>query len=364
MNTTGSLPRHALPGVTPPAISVVICTYNRADLLRAAIDHVLRQADPDTPPFELLVVDNNSTDGTREIVEHAGARDSRVRYIVEPRQGLSHARNAGIAAARAPILTFTDDDVRVGPGWVAAISRAFARYPGVSAVGGKVLPLWPATPPAWLTAAHWGPLALVDYGARPVRVDAANPLCLVGANLSVVRSAFESIGVFSADVQRVRDNVGSSEDHEFLLRLYGAGHFGIYDPGIVIHAAVQRDRLERAYHRRWHTGHGHFQALMRPEYLERSTAGRLFDVPVHMYRSAVADAAGWVAATMRGNAAAAFEREMRLRFFIGFAATRRRQFLSLPRDQRRLQWRGLARDLAGRFAGAAGASAADPGVRR
>ena len=98
----------------------------------------------------------------------------------ETKQGLSHARNAGIAAARAPIIAFTDDDVRVGPDWLAAIMRTVRAYPGVSVVGGKVLPIWPAPPPPWLTPEHWGPLALVDYGEQPVRVDADNPLCLVG----------------------------------------------------------------------------------------------------------------------------------------------------------------------------------------
>lgn len=321
-----------------PAISVVISTYNRADLLAEAIDHVLGQQDPDTPRFELLVVDNNSTDRTRTVVAAAEARDGRARYIFEPNQGLSHARNAGIAAARAPILTFTDDDVRVGPGWVAAIARTFRDYPGVSAVGGKVLPLWPAPPPPWLTRAGWGPLALVDHGDDPVRVDASNPLCLVGANLAVSRRAFELVGGFSTVVQRVTDTVGSMEDDEFLQRLFRAGCFGVYDPRIVIHAAVQRERLDRAYHRQWHTGHGHFHALVRPQYLERSNAGRLLDVPAHMYRAAMTDAFGWVRAKLRGDDAEAFARELRLRFFDGFLRTRRRQSREVPLSVRSVQW--------------------------
>jgi glucosyl-dolichyl phosphate glucuronosyltransferase len=351
-------------GADAPVVSVVICTYNRADLLPAAINDVLAQNDPQTPPFELLVVDNNSTDATRAVVERAGARDERVRYLREPQQGLSHARNAGIAAAGAPVIAFTDDDVRVGPDWLSTIMRTVLANPGVSVVGGKVLPVWPAPPPRWLTADHWGPLALVDYGEHPVRVDAGNPLCLVGANLAIVRRAFDLVGGFAADVQRVRDSVGSSEDHEFLLRLFGAGEFGIYDPRIVIHADVQPNRLERAYHRRWHTGHGHFHALMRPEYLERSDTGRLFDVPAHMYRSAARDGAGWALAKLRRDDADAFSREMRLRFFTGFFRTRRRQFLTLPREARRLQWRNLARGVLGRRGTSAAESAVAPEGQR
>ena len=363
MSTAGSPSDSARAGAQAPVISVVICTYNRADLLPAALEDVLAQNHPQTPPFELLVVDNNSTDSTRAVVERAETRDGRVRYLRETKQGLSHARNAGIAVARAPLIAFTDDDVRVGPDWLATIMRTVRAYPGVSVVGGKVLPIWPAPPPPWLTPEHWGPLALVDYGEQPVRVDAGNPLCLVGANLAIVRSAFDRVGGFAADVQRVRDSVGSSEDHEFLLRLFGVGGFGIYDPAIVIHADVQPDRLERAYHRRWHTGHGHFHAVMRPEYLERSRTGRLFDVPAHMYRSAVRDAAGWAKARLRRDDADAFAREVRLRFFKGFFGTRRRQFHALPRDQRRLQWRDLARSLFGRRTGTAGESAVAPEAR-
>jgi glucosyl-dolichyl phosphate glucuronosyltransferase len=363
MSTRGSAGHSRCGGPQPPSVSVVICTYNRADLLPAALEDVLAQNDPQTPAFELLVVDNNSTDSTRAVVERAEARDGRVRYLRETKQGLSHARNAGIAAACAPVIAFTDDDVRVGPDWLSTIMRTMREYPGVSVVGGKVLPVWPAPPPPWLTAEHWAPLALVDYGEQPVRVDAGNPLCLVGANLAIVRSAFDLVGTFAANVQRVRDTVGSSEDHEFLLRLFGAGGFGIYDPAIVIHANVQPDRLERGYHRRWHRGHGHFHAVMRPAYLERSNTGRLFDVPAHLYRTAVRDAVGWATAKLRRDDTAAFSREVRLRFFSGFFRTRRRQFVALPREQRRLQWRDLARGVFGRRTAAAGESAVAPEAR-
>jgi hypothetical protein len=204
----------------------------------------------------------------------------------------------------------------------------------------------------------------VDHGDRPVRVDADNPLCLVGANLAVARNVFDVIGGFAPEVQRVQDSVGSSEDDEFLLRLFRAGYFGVYDPQIVIHAAVQRDRLECAYHRRWHTGHGHFQAVMRPEYLERSRAGRLFDVPAHMYRAAALDAVEWVKAALRRHEAQAFEREMRLRFFTGFFTTRWKQFRRLPRRERRLQWRELAQRLVRRRHGATGPPTVTDGVHR
>ena len=98
-----------------------MCTYNRGELLENAIRSVLDQQEATTPPFEMIVVDNNSSDRTREIIERIAAVDHRVRYLFESKQGLSHARNAGIREARAPLIAFTDDDVRAEPYWLAAI---------------------------------------------------------------------------------------------------------------------------------------------------------------------------------------------------------------------------------------------------
>lgn len=309
-------------------------TYNRGGMLVDAVRSVLGQH-PATPPFELIVVDNNSMDATRAIVARFRRGDARVRYLFEAQQGLSYARNAGIRAARAPLLAFTDDDVRAEPGWVAAIVRAFAEHPEADLVGGRVLPIWPTAPPEWLTRSHWAPLALVDYGDVPVAVTVDHPICLVGANLALRRRAFDAVGLFATNLQRVRDGIGSLEDHEFMLRLLRIGRTGVYDPRISLHAEIQPNRLQRAYHRRWHTGHGHFHALLRSEHIEQTRVGTLGGVPAHLYRQALGDLIGWLRATATGASARAFEHELRLRFFSGFFGTRRREFLERPRHQRR-----------------------------
>ena len=118
---------------------------------------------PPTREYEVIVVDNNSTDDTRRS-STACRPVPALRTVVERKQGVSHARNAGIAAARAPIVAFFDDDVRVAPNWIETIIRVFADDPGTEVIGGKVLPDWAAPPPCWLTPAHWAPLALQDLG--------------------------------------------------------------------------------------------------------------------------------------------------------------------------------------------------------
>jgi glucosyl-dolichyl phosphate glucuronosyltransferase len=304
-----------------PDVSVVICTYNREAMLRGALDSVLSQVG--APSFELLVVDNNSTDHTSAIIADVSTQDPRVRQLRETRQGLSHARNCAIGAARGRLIAFTDDDVRAAPNWIASIVGAFDEHPGASVVGGRVLPSWPAGgPPSWLTRAHWTPLALVDYGPSAVRVSAERPLCLIGANMAFRREVFATVGLFEPSLQRVKNGIGSLEDHDFLLRCFAAGLFGFFDPRIVIHADVQPDRLTRAYHRGWHGGHGRFHARMRAPDVERSHAGTFLGVPAHIYRRAVGDFARWVGAIARGRRDEAFAHELKLRFVGGFLWTR------------------------------------------
>ena len=309
----------------------MLCTYNRAALLSGAAQSLLAQG-ASTPEFELLIVDNNSTDRTRELVEELTSGDARVRYVFEPQQGLSHARNAGIREARGPFVAFFDDDLLAPPDWVSAILRAFREFPEVDIVGGRLLPRWPVEPPRWLTADHWAPLALADHGDCPIIVTLERPVALVGAG-ACRREVFDAVGTFATDFQRVRDSIGSLEDHDFMLRVLRAGRKALYDPRITLTADVQPSRLDRDYHRRWHTGHGHFHALLRSEHLEQTSVGTLLGVPAHLYRQALGDCVNWVAARVSGDQTRAFLHEVRLRFFHGFFRTRVREFLT-----QRLRW--------------------------
>jgi glycosyltransferase involved in cell wall biosynthesis len=273
------------------------------------------------------VVDNNSTDNTREVVEAYRAQGRQnLSYSFEPRQGVSYARNTGIGLARAPIIAFADDDVRVARDWVANIKRAFDRHPEIDCIGGKVLPRWQTPPPAWLTRAHWMPLALLDYGDEPFLVGANKRLCLVSANLALRRELLAETGLFALDLQRVKDSIGSMEDTELLERIWQTGRQCLYAPDLMVTTEVPAERMTKRYHRRWHAGHGHFFAIMRAAEMERS-ASRWFDVPAHLYKQAIADAAAWLKYFLLGKGERAFTHETRVRFFAGFFRKRRRDFL-------------------------------------
>lgn len=308
------------------AISVVISTYNRGAVLPQALESVLNQ-DASDFVYEIIVVDNNSDDNTRAVIDSFLARGGReLRYVFEGRQGVSFGRNAGIAVARAPIIAFFDDDVFVPRDWLATIRKIMDQQPEVEYIGGKVLPEWTAPPPPWLTPANWSPLALVDYGPEPRYVSAENQLCLVGANLAVRRTLLESVGVFSPDLQRVKDTIGSMEDHELLLRAWRAGKRGLYTPDLVVRTGVPEVRMTKAYHRRWHSGHGLFCAMIRT--VEDGTAGdpaRLFGVPGFVYRQFVGELLKCTIAWLRRQPDLAFAHENKARFFASYITQGREQ---------------------------------------
>ncbi len=308
-----------------PDVSVVIPTYNRSAHLRRTLASVLSQRT--LRRFEVIVVDNNSTDDTSAEVERAIARGAAVRHLVERNQGVSYTRNAGIAVARAPILAFVDDDVRVDTVWIETICRTFEERPELDCIGGRVLPEWEGAPPAWLTRDHWAPLALLDLGDAPRPINTDNRQCLLTCNFACRRETFDQIGLFGTELQRVHDGIGSMEDHEWLIRFWDARHKGMYIPELHAVATVPLRRMTRNYHRRWHLGHGHYFALLREAEFEASKRRRLLDVPAHAYRAVIRNLVGWLGRACRGDMTGAFFFETRLRFLAGYFRTRVPQYL-------------------------------------
>ena len=309
------------PSVSELKVSVIIPTFNRADILPAAIESVLKQHSHD--PFELIVVDNNSSDGTKEAIDAYVKQSQNIRYLFEPLPGASRARNLGITCARADIVAFLDDDVRAGEGWIETIIDTFDRHPNVTFIGGKVLPDWCETPPEWLTRDHWSPLALVDYGDRPFYVTGDRPVCLVSANLAVRRSAFDKFGLFNDAFLRC-------EDHELEDRILYAGGRGLYVPTLSVHTTVPPARLLKAYHRRWHSERGIWLArlsVLNTGEESESNDQRLpelvlFEVPASIYRQLMTNFWNWLRSAAVQNEDSGFKYETKFRYFRSFIKER------------------------------------------
>jgi glycosyltransferase involved in cell wall biosynthesis len=312
-----------------PVVSVVICTFNRAASLRAALASLRDQAAP-SDAYEVIVVDNNSTDETPAVIAEA-ARVAPVTHVREPLQGLSFARNRGIHISRGELIAFTDDDVRPAADWVQTICRISAERPDIGWFGGRVLPVWSTAAPAWLDATCWAPLALLDFGPSRIELGRDEARSAIGANLVIRRSSFVTAGTFAPDVQRVRDGIGSTEDHELQARMARHGLSGLYEPALIVHSPVDARRMTRQYHRRWHAGHGRFFAVMRDASFERSSRGRILDVPGHVYRALANAAVQWMAASLMLHRAAAFRHELHARFLAAYTRERIRGRLASMR---------------------------------
>jgi glucosyl-dolichyl phosphate glucuronosyltransferase len=314
----------ATPGGTAPAegvdITALVCVYNGVPVIEESIGSILAQRTDGLFSFEVLAIDNNSTDGTPALLQklevaHGGA----LRVMKEGRQGKSYALNTGLQAARGQIVSVIDDDEILPANWLAKIWEAFDGYPDAAFVGGKVLPIWPGPVPPWVTTEHWSPLAICDYGNAPRRIDRNTPLCLLAGSFR--RSDLLAVGGYREDLGIRPGQLGSVEDDDVYKRLIDSGRQGIYLPGIMLSHKIERQRLTKQYHRRWHQGHGRYYAQMRLPSHEASH-WPLLGVPGHAWRQAAVDARGWLACTFGRDQSRAFSHESRLHFFFGFVRNR------------------------------------------
>jgi glycosyltransferase involved in cell wall biosynthesis len=206
--------------------TVLICTFNRAVDLGEALASVLAQDTGGRFNYEVVVVDNNSTDDTRNVVQALIAQGhSNLRYLFEGRQGRGHALRLGVSEARGAIYALADDDILVPRHWLRTIIETFESRPDISFVGGKVLPLWAAQPPRWLTPRHWSAIALSDYGDQELSVDIGHQICLLAAAFRT--AAVKAVGGYGARLGVSSDRIGGTEDVDLFARLFRNGYVGL-----------------------------------------------------------------------------------------------------------------------------------------
>ncbi len=229
-------------------VSVVVCTYNRAESLCRMLQSLAAMVLPPAFAWELIVVDNNSKDQTRQVVSDFTTTCAwNVRYVFEESQGLAHARNRGADEAKGDIVIYVDDDIVVTPNWLQAITRAFSEL-DADCVGGRILPRWEAAVPAWLTERFYGRLGLLDYGTRSLRME--SPM-LWGANYAVKKCLFAQHGKFDVRLGRVADKLYADEEMDFNRRLLQGGARLWYCADAVVYHSVPATRMTKSYFRKW-----------------------------------------------------------------------------------------------------------------
>jgi glucosyl-dolichyl phosphate glucuronosyltransferase len=231
-------------------ITVILCTFNRCRSLAKTLESVATSTLPDSVEWEVLVVDNNSTDLTREVVEDFSRRcPGRFHYVFEPRPGKSFALNTGVRGAQGDVLAFTDDDVTVEPTWLQNLTAALHNTEWAG-TGGRTLPMQTFSPPRWFGLNLAGALyAHFDLGDVPCQLDRAP----YGANMAFRKEMFERYGLFRTDMgpSPNREIPRPNEDTEFGCRLMSAGEHLRYEPSAVLHHPVPEDRFRKEYFLAW-----------------------------------------------------------------------------------------------------------------
>jgi glucosyl-dolichyl phosphate glucuronosyltransferase len=228
-----------------PRVTVAVLTYNRSRLLRETLACIVRQNYP-AGRWELLVIDNNSKDDTKEVVSSFFSAGTPPRLVVETKQGLDHGRNRAIDEARGEILVLADDDILVEPDWLSELVAPFSSDNAhkVGVVGGEVVPVFPDGVPPWLEGAH-RPLAFrSDPGPLP---PGQAPM---GANFAFPRWAFAQFGKFDTNLDRQGERLFGGGDSEMIRRIRASGLEAWFVPGARALHQMTADRLTFDYARR------------------------------------------------------------------------------------------------------------------
>jgi glycosyltransferase involved in cell wall biosynthesis len=300
-----------------PLVSVVIATRDRAALLAQTLDALARQTWPHDR-LEILIADNGSTDGTRATVEAAAARPDMpaVLYLSVGEPGKSFAVNAALAHARGAILAFTDDDVLPEPAWIERLVAAFEET-GADFVAGRILPRWEASPPSWLSPALYGVLAIPEGGNQRQAIPSPdNAVMPIGANMAVRADVIARIGGLRTDLGKLEGTLRTGEDHEFFLRMVGAGFRGTYDPTAVAHHLVARNRLVPGYFQRWMYQNGRDVACLGAPYGKE--VSRLLGIPRYLWRETAWHASRALRCSIAGDRRAALAEALRVVWFAGY----------------------------------------------
>ena len=263
-------------------LSLVIATYNRAEQLMVTLGSVAMQT-AEAESWECIVVDNNSSDNTRERVEAFKSEHNslNIRYIFEQNQGLSYARNAGIVASRGDIVAFIDDDERIVSDFVSAYIDLFDQHPDAMAAGGEIIAEYPTGRPRWMSRYTERPIANpMSFGDR-VKLFPSSRIP-GGGNMAMRRRVFDSIGMFNTSLGRTGKRLLGGEESDLFERIVKHEYRVYYAPRAVMYHIIPKEKLSRDYFVRLATNTG----------ISQRTRAELNHTMLKLY---VAEVAKWVA---------------------------------------------------------------------
>ena len=293
--------------------TVLICTHNRGPLIRRTLDAVAASAY--AGEWEIVVVDNASTDNTAAVIADAAAHSAvPIRYLYEKRAGKSAALNTGLQHAKGHYVAFTDDDACPRGDWLDQLESAFDTY-RADWVFGPVIPLWPEVAPRWFCDGLRGNFALLDYGSDPIIVRSGKHT-FFGVNCAARHGALNQAGAFREDLGVFGvEGVGGGEDVEMFERALGLGQTIVYAPSAVVQHIISQEKLSKRFHRNkvW-ISRGTYYRLVRRDQGRMPT---ILGVPRYLFVHAGRDLWYYVTHRLRLNSGQSFHHELRLIRFGG-----------------------------------------------
>ncbi|UCF30159.1 MAG: glycosyltransferase family 2 protein [bacterium] len=226
-------------------LSVVVCTHNRPALLASCLQSLADQSLAGDQ-YEVIVVDNNSTGSTGEVIDRFAGRVKNFRSVVETDQGLSHARNRGWREALGEFVAFIDDDARAAPDWCERILGAFETVtPRPVLVGGRILPWYETPPPEWFV----DELETREWGGTPRFLHGGNARYgFSGSNMAFAREVLDEYGGFSPAFGMEGGKRRVGEESELCFRIYADRPAFWYDPAIEVLHWVPVGHYRPGYH--------------------------------------------------------------------------------------------------------------------
>jgi len=297
--------------------TVILCTYNRAANLPDCISHLAAQEETGDIDWEVLVVDNNSSDDTAATVERlAKEHPIALRYAFEPRQGLSNARNCGIRESDSDRVAFIDDDILVQPRWLRSYADIFSEH-DCDAAGGPILVESPAPLPGWIRPEMMGFLGQLDFGGQASLLDGVDRYPF-GGNMAFHRRALMRIGDFDPDLGRKgsgasSDELFKGEETAYFRELVRTGGRIWYAPGARVTHRILPYQLRRRFFLTIHYNEG-YQAVRRGPH----TRGRtLLGAPLYLYSQTLRAFGRYLGHTLRHGPDASMRQLMTAAYFVG-----------------------------------------------
>ena len=226
-------------------ISIIICTYNRDKYIYQCLSKIAQNKTQ--YDWEIILVNNNSTDNTYNECEHFvnDYSPKNYNYFVETQQGLSYARNRGIKESHGDWLVFLDDDSMIENDYIETLGNFLQQYPDAYAFGGQITPFFEEEPPKWLSKWSLGFVSAIDMG-KEVKLFPSGKYP-IGANMGISRKAINQIGLFNTSLGRTKELLLGGEEKDIFLRIHNLKKPIYYFPNICVKHCIPPKRTTKEF---------------------------------------------------------------------------------------------------------------------